>query len=179
MNELQDALNTIWEVPAREVYGLKNQALAFMKDRALSFFVLLWFGFLLIVSLAITTWIAAAGRMYASFLPAHKAVLYVVNLLSSFLIITLLFAAIYKIMPKVQLEWRDVMLGGAVTSLLFTVGKLSLGIYLGKAGIASSYGAFASILVIVVWVYYSAQIVFFGAEFTKAFATKCGSRARP
>ena len=117
--------------------------------------------------------------MYASFLPAYGAVLYILNLLSSFLIITLLFAVIYKVMPAVRLEWRDVMLGGAVTSLLFTFGKLSLGIYLGKAGISSSYGAFASIVVIVVWVYYSAQIVFFGAEFTRAFANKYGSQARP
>lgn len=176
MIELRDALNTIWEVPTREMAGLKNKALAFIKERVLSFAIVLSIGFLLVVSLAISTWIAAAGAMSASFLPAYEAILHVLNLSVSFIIITFLFAAIYKVMPDVQLQWHDVVLGGAVTSLLFAVGKLLLGIYLGKASIASSYGAFASIVILVVWVYYSGQIFFLGAEFTKTFANKYGSQ---
>ncbi len=176
MIELRDALNTIWEVPTREVAGLKNKILAFAKERLLSFAIVLSIGFLLVVSLAVSTWIAAAGAISACFLPAYEAIFHVLNLLVSFCIITFLFAAIYKVMPDVHLEWHDVVLGGAMTSLLFTVGKFLLGIYLGKASIASSYGAFASIVVLVVWVYYSGQIFFFGAEFTKTFANKHGSQ---
>jgi membrane protein len=176
MIELRDALNTIWEVPSRELASLKKKALAFIKERAFSFAIVLSIGFLLVVSLAISTWIAAAGAMSASFLPAYEVVFHVLNVLVSFIIITFLFAAIYKVMPDVHLQWRDVVLGGAVTSLLFTVGKLLLGIYLGRASIASSYGAFASIVVLVIWVYYSGQIFFLGAEFTKTFANKYGSQ---
>jgi membrane protein len=174
--ELRDALNTIWEVPTGKVTGFWDETLAFIKGKALSFIILLWFGFLLIALLAITTWIAAAGRMYAPLVPAYEAVLYVLNIVLSFFIVSFLFAAIYKVMPDVRLQWHDVVLGGAVTSLLFTIGKLFLTIYIAKASIASSYGAFASNVVVVLWVYYSAQIVFFGAEFTKAFATKYGSQ---
>jgi membrane protein len=176
MIELRDALNTIWEVPTREVAGLKNKALAFIKERLLSFAIVLSVGFLLVVSLAISTWIAAAGAMSVSFFPGYEAVLHVLNIAVSFVIITFLFAAIYKVMPDVRLQWHDVLLGGAVTSVLFAVGKLLLGIYLGKASVASSYGAFASIVVLVIWVYYSGQIFFLGAEFTKTFANKYGSQ---
>ena len=176
MIELRDALNTIWEVPTPTIAGFKKKALAFIKERIFSFGIVLSIGFLLIVSLAISTWIAAAGAVSASFLPALEAILHVLNTSISFIIITLLFAAIYKIMPDVHLQWHDVMLGAAVTSLLFTVGKLVIGIYLGKASIASSYGAFASIVILVIWVYYSGQIFFFGAEFTKTFADKYGSQ---
>ena len=88
-----------------------------------------------------------------------------------------LFAVVYKIMPDVRVEWRDVVLGGAVTSLLFTVGKLLLGLYLGRASFASTYGAAASIVVLILWVYYSGQIFFLGAEFTRAYATRYGSRS--
>jgi membrane protein len=176
MIELKDALNTIWEVPSREVDSLQNKALVFIKDRFFSFVIVLWIGFLLVVLLAVTTWIAAAGEMFAPFLPAHGAVLYILNLSVSFILITFVFAAIYKIMPDVHLQWHDVVLGSAVTSLLFTIGKLLLGIYLGKASVASSYGAFGSIVVLVVWVYYSAQIFYLGAEFTKTFANNYGSQ---
>jgi membrane protein len=176
MIELRDALNTIWEVPTREVAGFKNKLLALVKERIFSFAIVLSVGFLLVVSLAISTWLAAAGAMSASFLPAYEAVFHALNVAVSFVIITFLFAAIYKVMPDVQLQWDDVLLGGAVTSLLFTIGKLLLGLYLGKASIASSYGAFASIVILVIWVYYSGQIFFLGAEFTKTFANKYGSQ---
>jgi membrane protein len=156
--ELRDALNTIWEVPSREVAGLKNRALLFINQRILSFSIVLLISFLLVVVTAISTWIFAAGAMFMSSGPASEAILYVLNLAVSFVIITFLFAVIYKVMPDVKLQWHDVVLGAAVTSLLFTIGKLLLGIYLRKASVGSSYGAFASIIVVVVWVYYAGQI---------------------
>lgn len=173
--ELRDALNTIWEVPSPELSGLKKIS-SFIKERLFSFAMVLAIGFLLVVSLAVSAWIAALGAWSASILPAHEILLHVLNTVISFVITTGLFAAIYKSLPDVRIEWRDVILGGAVTSLLFTVGKLALGIYLGKASYASTYGAAASIVVLIVWVYYSGQIFFLGAEFTKTFANCYGSQ---
>lgn len=173
--ELRDTLNTIWEVKTASTRGLRMVS-SFVKDRLFSFAIVLAIGFLLIVSLVITTWISALAALSASILPWEAAIMHVVNAVVSFVVITGLFAAIYKVMPDVRIEWRDVILGGAVTSLLFTIGKLILGIYLGRASYASTYGAAASIVVLIAWVYYSAQIFFFGAEFTKAFATRYGSQ---
>jgi len=176
MIELRDALNTIWEVPSHEVNGLKNKALAFMRGQFLSLVIVIWFGFLVMVLLTISTWITAVGPMFDYLLPSRKVALYIVNTSLSFVLITFLFAVIYKVMPDVKLQWYDVVLGAAVTSLLFTVGKLLLGIYFSKANMISSYGAFASIVVLVMWVYYAGQIFVLGAEFTKTFASKYGSR---
>lgn len=173
--ELRDALNTIWDVPTPSASGFA-MVTTFIKQRIFSFAIVLAIGFLLIVSLIISTWISALGALSASIMPWQAAVMSVVNGVVSFVVITGLFAAIYKIMPDVRVEWRDVLLGGAVTSLLFTLGKLLLGIYLGRASYASTYGAAASIVVLIAWVYYSAQIFFLGAEFTKAFATRYGSQ---
>lgn len=172
--ELRDALNTIWEVPPVMLTGIQTVK-SFIKERLFSFALVLSIGFLLLVSLAVNAWIAALGALSASVLPTYEAVLHIANAVVSFAIITGLFAAIYKVMPSVRLEWRDVMLGGAVTSLLFTVGKLLIGLYLGKASFASTYGAAASVVVFIVWVYYSSQIFFLGAEFTKVFANNYGS----
>lgn len=172
--ELRDALNTIWEVPPRELKGMQTVT-SFIKERLFSFALVVAIGFLLLVSLAVNAWIAALGALSATVLPLDEAVLHGLNAVVSFVIVTALFGAIYKVMPSVRLEWRDVILGGAVTSLLFTVGKLLIGLYLGKASFASSYGAAASVVVFIVWVYYSSQIFFFGAEFTKVFANHYGS----
>lgn len=172
--ELRDALNTIWEVPTPALAGW-GKITGFIKQRLFSFAIVLAIGFLLVVSLAVSAWIAALGELSESIVPGEEILLNVVNALVSFIVITGLFAAIYKIMPDVRIEWRDVMLGGAATSLLFTLGKLILGIYLGKASIASTYGAAASIVVLVIWVYYSGQIFFFGAELTRSFANHYGS----
>jgi membrane protein len=114
--------------------------------------------------------------MSATILPAPEIVLHVLNFLVSVVVIAGLFSAIYKVLPDIQIEWRDVILGGAVTSILFTIGKVALGIYLGKASFASTYGAAASIVVLIVWVYYSGQIFFLGAEFTRIFANWYGSQ---
>jgi membrane protein len=173
--ELRDALNTIWEVPTPNLKGNLQRIWSFVKERLFSFALVLAIGFLLLVSLAVNAWIAALGALSASVLPAHESILHVLNFLVSFAVTTGLFAAIYKVIPDVRIEWREVIFGGAVTSFLFTIGKLLIGLYLGKASFASSYGAAASVVVLIVWVFYSSQIFFLGAEFTKIFANRYGS----
>ena len=172
--ELRDALNTLWEVPPASLGGMKWIS-AYIKERLFSFALVLAIGFVLVVSLAVNTLIAALGSFSASYLPAPEMVLQILNFVVSVLIITFLFAAIYRFVPDIKIGWHDVLLGGAVTASLFTIGKLVLGVYLGKAGFASTYGVTASIVILVVWVYYSAQIFFLGAEFTKVFAYRHGS----
>jgi membrane protein len=135
--ELRDALNTIWEVPTPELSGLKMIS-AFVKERLFSFALVLAIGFILVVSLAVSAWIAALGALSASILPAPEMVLHVLNSVVSFVIITGVFSAIYKFLPDIRIEWHDVIFGEAVTSVLFTIGKLALGIYLGKASFAST-----------------------------------------
>jgi membrane protein len=173
--ELRDALNTIWDIPPSTAKGLQS-VLAMVKERLFSFALVMATGFLLIVSLAVNAAVAAVGQYAAQLLPASEGILQAANTLLSLVVITSLFAAIYRIMPDARIEWRDVWLGAAVTSLLFTAGKFVIGLYLGKATFASTYGAAASIVVLIVWVYYSGQIFFLGAEFTKAFAGHYGSR---
>ena len=172
--ELRDALNYIWEVPVPNVSGI-GMVTSFLKKRLFSFGMVLSIGFLLIISLAVSTWITALGAHSASITGFEAALLHIATSIVSFVVITVLFGAIYKVMPEIRLEWRDVILGGAVTSLLFSIGKVLLGIYLGRASYASMYGAAGSIVVLIVWVYYSAQIFFLGAEFTKAFVHQYGS----
>jgi len=173
--ELRDALNTIWDVAPSTHTGLKS-LVQLAKERLFSFALVIATGFLLVVSLVVNAWLAALGRFASHLLPASEGLLEVANAMLSFVVITTLFAAIYRIMPDTRIEWRDVALGAAVTSLLFTVGKFLIGLYLGKATFASTYGAAASIVVLIVWVYYSGQIFFLGAEFTKAFADRYGSK---
>ena len=173
--ELQAALNYIWEVKSPEASGLA-MITSFIKQRLFSFAMVLGVGFLLIVSLAVSTWIAGLNANGDKITGVEAFLFHLLNSLVSFIVITVLFAAIYKVMPDVSLQWRDVLLGGAVTSLLFTIGKLVLGIYLGRASYSSMYGAAASVIVLIAWTYYSAQIFFLGAEFTKTFARRHGSQ---
>jgi len=133
-------------------------------------------GFLLLVSLALNAAIAALGSLFGSLLPAAESVLHLAVFVISFLVITFLFAAIYKVLPDVQLKWSDVIVGACFTSLLFTIGKELIGIYLGKASFGSTYGAAGSLVIVLVWVYYSSQLFFFGAEFTKIYTKTFGSR---
>jgi membrane protein len=175
--ELRDALNFIWDVPTPNLSGMK-MLVRTVKDRLFSFALILAVGFLLVVSLALSAWIAALGEYSAWILPANEVLLHTINFIVFFVVTTGLFAAIYKFVPSAPIEWREVILGGAVTSALFSLGKLVLGIYLGKTTFASAYGAAASIVALIVWVYYSAQIFFLGAEFTKAFANHYGSPNR-
>ncbi|HEX4748303.1 MAG TPA: YihY/virulence factor BrkB family protein [Bryobacteraceae bacterium] len=172
--ELRSALNYIWEVPDPQASGFA-MITSFIKQRLFSFAMVLGVGFLLIVSLVISTWISAFAALSASVLPGEAMLFHMVNVAFSFILITVLFAAVYKVMPDVKLQWRDVLLGGAVTSLLFTIGKVLLGLYLGRASYSSMYGAAASVVVLIAWVYYSAQIFFLGAEFTREFARRRGS----
>ena len=175
--ELRDDLNTIWEVPSANRSGLAN-LFGIVKDRLFSFGLVTAIGFLLLTSLAVGAALAALGKYAANLVPLPEALLQIANDIVWFLILTGLFAAIYKVIPDVRLEWCDVLLGAAVTSTLFTAGKLGLGIYLGKASLASTYGAAGSTVLFIFWVYYSAQIFFLGAEFTRSFAQRYGSRPK-
>ena len=141
--------------------------------------MVLGIGFLLLVSLVLSAGLAALGRFFSGLFPGASVLWEIVNFVISFGVVTGLFAAIYKLLPDVEIRWSDVWLGAAVTALLFTIGKLLIGLYLGNASIGSAYGAAGSLLVVLVWVYYSAQIVFFGAEFTQVYARRYGSRIVP
>ena len=171
--ELRDALNTIYEIPSLDVTGLKS-LMMLVRERFFSFAMVLGVGFLLLVSLAINAGLAAMGTWFTGWLPA--LVLQFASTLVSWVIITVLFAAIYKVLPDVTIEWRDVFLGAAVTSLLFSLGKFVIGLYLGSSTVASAYGAAGSLVILLVWVYYSAQIFFLGAEFTQVFSNRYGSQ---
>lgn len=173
--ELQYALNAIWEVRARPGRGILGE----VRDRFLSFSMVLVVAFLLLVSLLLSTLLSAVGHRFATALPGGELVWQACNFGFSLALITGLFALIFKYVPDVEIAWRDVWLGAAVTALLFTIGKSLLGVYLGKASIESSYGAAGSLVVLVVWVYYSAQILFLGAEFTQVQARLRGRSIRP
>jgi membrane protein len=175
VGQLQDALNTIWEVapkPGRGVWG-------FLKDRSLSLAMVLGLGFLLLVSLVISTVLTALTTSLGGLLPGAASAMEAVNFVATMAVVALLFALIFKLLPDAEVAWRDVWIGAALTALLFAVGKFLLGLYLGHSGIASTYGAAGSLVVLLVWVYYSSQIVFLGAEFTKAYANRFGSRVVP
>jgi membrane protein len=173
--ELRDALNTIWEIPPAQTTGFRT-IMQMARERLFSFALVLAIGFLLLVSLMMNAAIAALGTFSAQFLPIPEVFLHLLNAVFSFVAVTALFASIYKVVPETKIQWRDVFMGAAVTSLLFTIGKLFIGLYLGKATFASTYGAAASVVVLIVWVYYSGQIFFLGAEFTKIFANRYGSQ---
>ncbi len=174
--ELTDALNTIWHVPpVPGQSGLKNM-FNLMKLRFVSFTMILGIGFLLLTSLLVSAWLSAMGRYFSHVLPFPEAFLHIFYFLISFAVITMLFASIYKVLPAVHLEWSDVAIGAAVTSLLFTIGKVLLGLYLGKSTLGSTYGAAGSFVIVLVWVYYSSQIFFLGAEFTRVYTQKFGSQ---
>jgi len=172
--ELQDALNTIWGVTARPWRGV----IGAVKERFWSFAMVVGIGFLLLVSLAASAWLAAVGKFFAQLSPLPVAVMETANALLSFVTITLMFAVIYKLLPDVKITWQNVWVGAAVTALLFTIGKSLIGLYLGRSTVASVYGAAGSLIVILLWIYYSAQVVFFGAEFTKVYSRHFGTRVR-
>ncbi|MBI1914821.1 MAG: YihY/virulence factor BrkB family protein [Planctomycetes bacterium] len=169
-SELQDALNIVWEVEAQRPSGLW----AAIRDRFLSFVMVLAIGFLLLVSLVASAALTALGNYAGGLLPDSGRWLRVADFGVSFAVITLLFALLYKVLPDAKVAWRDVWVGAAVTALLFTVGKFLIGLYLGSSSIGSAYGAAGSLAVFLVWVYYSAQILFLGAEFTQVYAQRHG-----
>lgn len=176
--ELRDALNTIWDVPVPEGRFGWHSILRVLRERTLSFAVVLAFGFLLLVSLAINAFVAALGSRVSWFLPSQGWALETANQVLSFVVISVLFAMLFKYLPDIEIAWTDVLLGAVTTSVLFTVGKTLIGVYLGKATFGSSYGAAGSLVIMLVWVYYSAQIFFLGAEITQAYAACFGSQPR-
>jgi membrane protein len=174
--DLRDALNTIWHVPVPDSFSIFGAFLRLAKERFYLFGLVLGVGFLLLVSLALNAAIAALGSVIGPMLPVPELVLHVTFFLVSFLVTTFLFAAIYKFLPDVQLKWSDVIVGACLTSLLFSIGRQLIGVYLGKASFGSTYGAAGSLVIVLMWVYYSAQLFFFGAEFTKVYTERFGSR---
>jgi membrane protein len=167
--ELRSALNVIWDVTPSSSGGIVGA----IRERFFSFGMVLSIGFLLMVSLVVSTVLAALGKYFAGILPAPAAVLIVFNFLVSFLGIAILFGLIFRFVPAAPSEmirWKNIWLGSLVTALFFTVGKTLIGLYLGKASVGSSYGAAGSVIVLIVWVYYSAQLFYLGAEFTHAYA---------
>ncbi len=164
--ELRAALNKIWEVSPEVSAGVWGM----LRERFFSFGMVLSIGFLLLVSLVLSAGLAAAGKFFGGLLPMPAWVLSAINFLVSFVAIAILFALIFKFVPETKVQWRDVRLGAVITALLFTIGKFLIGLYIGKASVGSPYGAAGSLIVVTIWVYYSAQIFFFGAEFTHIFA---------
>jgi membrane protein len=169
--ELKDGLDQIWDAPPERTSGFWY----FLRKRLLSVGLILSLGFLLLVSLVFSALVSALARTWA---PSDVTGLMLqgVNFVFSFALVTLLFAMIYKILPSVHIAWKDVAIGSVITAALFSVGKALIGLYLGNSAVASSYGAAGSVILVLIWVYYSAQIFLLGAEFTKVYAHTYGSR---
>ncbi len=173
--ELQSALDRIWRVPAPQAES-ESGIWHLLRTRLLSFGLVLGLGFMLTVSLVVSAALAALGKWWGGWFEGWDVFLEILNFAVSLGIFTLLFAMIYKIMPRANIPWRDVWTGAAVTALLFTIGKVLIGLYLGKSSLASGFGAAGSFVVLIAWVYYSAQIFLFGAEYTWVYANRHGSR---
>jgi membrane protein len=167
---LQDSLNTIWEVKSKSGIGIWG----ILRKRLVSFSMVLVIGFLLLVSLALTTFLNAVTGHLGNKLPMSEALAHVLNFAVSFGVISLLFAMIFKYLPDVHVSFRKVWVGAIGTALLFTIGKYLLALYLGRASTASSYGAAGSVVLLLMWVYYAAVILFLGAEFTQVYAKQTG-----
>ncbi len=172
--QLQQSLNAIWNVRLK-ASGIRT----FILHRLLSFAALLGIGFLLLVSLIVSAVLDAAGKWMGGVIPLHEIIWHILDLVLSMGIITLLFAMIFKVLPDVKIVWHDVWIGSFVTALLFTIGKYLLGAYLGRTSLSSAYGAAGSFVVVLLWVYYSAQILLFGAAFVRVYANRYGSQIEP
>jgi membrane protein len=171
--ELQDALDRIWRVPARV---RASGWLTLLRTRLLSFGMILAIGFLLIVSLVASAVLATMGQWLQPVFGGWYALAAATSSMGAFLLVAAMFALIYKVMPRVRVQWRDVWTGAIFTALLFTFGKFLIGLYIGRSGIVSGFGAAGSLVVVLLWVYYSAQIFLIGAEFTWVYANAYGSR---
>src|SRR5688572_14072687 len=178
-NELHNSLNIIWGVEEEKTKGFFQTIKKVIIDRLLSFTMILGIGFLLLVSLVISTGISAVQETIGNIFPFSELILQIINLVVSIGVITVLFALMFKFLPDAEIAWRDVWLGAFVTALLFSIGKTAIGIYLGNSAVASSFGAAGSLILLLLWIYYSAQILFFGAEFTQVYANKYGSKIAP
>jgi membrane protein len=176
--ELHSALNLIWGIPDSDSGSWFTNILTLLKERFSSALIALAAGCLLLLSLVASIAITTIANFFHSILPTSAFVLHAATFAASFVIVTLIFGAIYKLLPDVSLRWSDVLIGASVTSLLFTVGKQLLAVYLGRVGFESTYGAAWIVVLLLVWVYYSAQLFFLGAEFTKAYTRSFGSHSR-
>ena len=171
--ELQNSLNRIWRAPERpKVNGL----IALLLERLLSFGMILGVGFILMVSLIFSAALSAIGHWWSPQFNEWILLLNIFNIVFSFLMTTAMFALIYKLMPSVRIRWGEVWLGAVITAILFTIGKFLIGLYIGRSAIASGFGAAGSLIALLIWVYYSAQVFLLGAEFTWAYSNIYGSR---
>ncbi|MDQ3392872.1 MAG: YihY/virulence factor BrkB family protein [Bacteroidota bacterium] len=174
--QLQKSLNILWGVEVKEGQGIKK----LLVDRATSLGVILVIGFLLLISLTLTTFLSALSEWITSVLPDFMIYFFfIINFIVSFGIVTVLFAMIYKILPDVEIGWKSVWIGATITALLFEIGRFALGIYFGNSDPASAFGAAGSVILILLWVSYSCLILFFGAQFTKVYAQWYGHGIRP
>jgi membrane protein len=177
--ELQNSLNTIWEVKPKPATNFLDGVQRFVVKRLISFTMVLGIGFLLLASLIISAAISAFADYIGTRWPLADFWLELINFLVSFIVVTLLFAMMFKFLPEVKIAWKDVWLGAAVTSVLFNLGKFLIGLYLGRSEVGNVFGAAGSLAILMIWIYYSAQIFFFGAEFTQVYANRYGSKIVP
>ncbi|UPK70090.1 YihY/virulence factor BrkB family protein [Chitinophaga filiformis] len=174
--EIQDSINFIWQLKAKP----KNGLLKMLLNRLLSFSIVISLGFILMVSLALNGIIALFSNQLAVFFPQVTIVLvYIINLVLTFVVISILFAIIFKVLPDAKVQWKHVIIGAVTTAILFMIGKFAIGLYLGSSKVGTAYGAAGSIVIILLWVYYSAIILYFGAEFTQVYVQHFGGRIRP
>jgi membrane protein len=175
-NELHNSLNIIWEVKVEKPAGFLAAVKKLLFDRFLSFAMILAIGFLLLVSLVVTAALSATQETIGNALPLSEVLLQILNLAISLAVITILFALMFKFLPDIEIEWHEVWIGAFVTAVLFSIGKAAIGMYLGNSAVASTFGAAGSLVLLLLWIYYSAQILFFGAEFTQVYANQYGSK---
>jgi membrane protein len=175
VGQLQTSLNKIWGVEPKSGQGVW----VFIRQRFISFAMVLAVGFLLLVSLVVTALLTAFSQFIGSLLGGVAFLSHLLDIVVSFAFVTLLFAMIYKFVPDVQIQWKDVWIGAALTSILFTIGKFLIGLYLGSSGVTSAYGAAGSLITVLLWVFYSSLIFLFGAEFTQGYASTYGPGVVP
>lgn len=174
--DIQDSINTIWGLKPKPKHGWVKM----LQNRFLSFSVIISLGFVLLVSLAISSVLDGfSDRLQARFADVSYYVFYVINLLVTLCVITLIFGVIFKVLPDAIIKWKDVLAGAVVTAVLFMLGKFAISIYIGKSDVGGTYGATGSLVVVLLWTYYSSLILYFGAEFTKAYAIAYGSEIYP
>jgi membrane protein len=174
--EIQDSINTIWGLKPKPKKGWLKMLL----DRLLSFSIVVSLGFLLLVSLIITGLVEALSQHLVKVFPDLAVlVVYVLNLLITFVVVSLLFAIVFKVLPDAKIKWKDVITGAMVTAVLFMIGKFAITFYIGSSNVSSAYGTAGSLVIILLWIYYSSLILYFGAEFTKAYATVYGGLIQP
>lgn len=174
--EIQDSINTIWGLKPKPKKGWLKMLL----DRLLSFSIVVSLGFLLLVSLVITGLVEALSQHLEKVFPDLAVlVIYILNILITFIVVTLLFAIVFKVLPDAKIKWRDVITGAMITALLFMIGKFAITFYIGSSNVSSAYGTAGSLVILLLWIYYSSLILYFGAEFTKAYATAYGGLIQP